>query len=377
MTGRVLIAGAGPVGMSLALALARRGVPSVLLDRGAGPGRAGSRSIVLSRGTLETYRALGCGDAMIAEGLVLRRARTYFRGKELFRVDFEPPADGDVPRFVNLQQTATERILREHVDRESLIELEWDAEIDALDQHDASVTVRAGPRRWEGRWLAGCDGAGSAVRRLLGVPFPGRTYPDRFLIADVRAALGLGNERHFHFSPPSNPGRQCLIHPQPLGEWRLDWQVPPDVDAESERRSGRLDERIRALIGDDTGYELTWLTAYRFHQRCAARFRARNAFLCGDAAHLVAPFGARGLNSGVEDARVLAEVLGTGGGADAYEARRRPVALEHLRVTGATMRFMAPPTPLHRLRRELILRGSVRVPRLRRHVDSGRLPDAA
>jgi 2-polyprenyl-6-methoxyphenol hydroxylase-like FAD-dependent oxidoreductase len=374
---RVVIAGAGPVGMTLALALARHGVASVLLDRAPGLSPAGSRSIVLARQSLETFGELGCGATMAAEGLALRRARTYFRGIELVRVDFPVPAPGAVPRFVNLQQPRTERLLLDRVEREPLIDVQWESEVTGVDQHDGGVVVRCGERRLRGRWLAGCDGAGSTVRRLLGVPFPGRSFRERFLIADVRAELSFGHERRFHFSPPSNPGRQCLIHPQPAGEWRLDWQVSPEVDADAERRNGRLDARIRALVGFDTPYELTWLTSYRFHQRCASRFRARNAFLCGDAAHLVAPFGARGLNSGIEDARVLAETLALGRDPDGYESRRRRAALEHLRVTGNTMRFMAPPTPLHRLRREAILRGSVHVPRLRRYIDSGRLPDTA
>jgi 2-polyprenyl-6-methoxyphenol hydroxylase-like FAD-dependent oxidoreductase len=116
-----------------------------------------------------------------------------------------------------------------------------------------------------------------------------------------------------------------------------------------------------------------WLTSYRFHSRLASRFRVGRVFLAGDAAHLMAPFGARGMNSGVEDATALASAIASGS-LEAYDEVRRPAAIENLRITGATMRFMAPPTPVHRLWRNAILRGSLLFPLLRRFVNSGKLP---
>jgi 3-(3-hydroxy-phenyl)propionate hydroxylase len=232
-------------------------------------------------------------------------------------------------------------------------------------------------------YVVGCDGAGSTVRQFAGITFPGRTFGDRFLIADVRADLSFPNERRFYFDPPSNPGRQVLIHPQPDDEWRIDWQVPPDTDVEEERRSGRLDDRIRRLLGE-TPYALAWLSGYRFHERVADRFREARVFLAGDAAHVFAPFGARGMNSGLEDAANLGWKLAAviHGEADeplldTYEAERRPAALENLCVTSATMRFMAPATPLHRFTRNAILHGSPHIGWLRRRVNSGRLAEPA
>jgi 3-(3-hydroxy-phenyl)propionate hydroxylase len=163
----------------------------------------------------------------------------------------------------------------------------------------------------------------------------------------------------------------------------MDWQVVSETDPTHERESGRLDERIRAIVGDRP-FELVWLTAYRFHERVADRFRAGRVLLAGDAAHLFAPFGARGLNSGVEDARNLGwklalRLAGEAPDAllDSYETERRAAALENLRVTSATMRFMAPPTRLHRALRNAILRASVRSHRVRRFVDSGKLAEPA
>jgi hypothetical protein len=149
---------------------------------------------------------------------------------------------------------------------------------------------------------------------------------------------------------------------------------------EAERASGGLDRRIRAVIGSTTPYELLWLTPYRFHQRLVERFRVGRVLLAGDAAHVVSPFGARGLNSGVADAENLAWKLAAvlaGSASDAllesYHTERRDAALENLAVTDASMRFMVPRGRLRRSLRNAVLRGSLRVPRLRRMVNSGRL----
>ena len=225
------------------------------------------------------------------------------------------------------------------------------------------------------------------VRHAIGIGFAGYTFDDRFLIADVRAALPFSNERHFHFDPPWNPGRQVLIHPQPDGVWRIDWQVPPETDADVERSSGGLDRRIRAVIGAETPYELVWMTGYRFSQRLADAFRSGRVFLAGDAAHVMSPFGARGLNSGVADAENLAWKLAwvlarRGAAIAARHVRGRAApggAVENLDATDATMRFMAPHGPLRRTWRDLVLRmaprlglvpaaGELRPPRRAGHV---------
>ena len=158
--------------------------------------------------------------------------------------------------------------------------------------------------------------------------FPGHSHEDLFLICDIRATLPFPRERRFFFDPPWNPGRQVLVHPQPDDLWRIDWQVPSGTDVEAERASGALDRRIRQVVGRTTPYELAWVTAYRFHQRLAPRFRVGRVLLAGDAAHLMSPFGARGLNSGAADAENLAWKLalvlgGRAPGGAARQLRRR------------------------------------------------------
>jgi 3-(3-hydroxy-phenyl)propionate hydroxylase len=384
---RVAVVGAGPIGLTAALELARLDVPTVVLEAKPALEPIGSRAIVLARHALATFRRLGC-EEIPRKGVVLTRARTFLGETELFTIEFPPAREHELPAFVNLQQTYTEQALLRRAEESPLIEIRWGAAVRSVRQTDKKVILgvrgRRGNEKVLTRFAIAADGAHSTVRKLLGIGFPGKSFNDRFLIADVRAELpGFPrDERRFYFDPPSNPGRQILVHPQPDGEWRIDWQLAPETDVEPERASGKLDARIQALVGD-APYELVWLTAYRFHQRLASRFRVGRVFLAGDAAHLMTPFGARGMNSGVEDASNLAPKLALvlAGAApdsllDSYERERRPVAQENLRVTGATMRFMAPPTVLHRAWRNAILRGSLRVPALCRFVNSGKLaPD--
>jgi 2-polyprenyl-6-methoxyphenol hydroxylase-like FAD-dependent oxidoreductase len=379
----VAIVGGGPVGMTAALVLAGHGLRSVVLEAEPRLLAQGSRSICVQRDVLEIFDRLGCGQVMADRGVSWTLGRTYYRDTELFQIRFPEPGGAAFPPFVNLPQAQLEVLLLERVRREPLIELRWSHRLESVEQDAEGVRLRAatpgGPAEVHAGYAIGCDGARSAMRRLLGVEFPGHSFDDRFLIADVRVALPFPNERRFFFDPPFNPGRQVLVHPQPDGVWRIDWQIPQGVEVEEERASGRLDRRIRAIVGD-ADYELVWLSSYRFHQRVAARFRVGRAFLAGDAAHLMSPFGARGLNSGVADAENLAWKLwlvleghAPAGLLDTYELERRAAARENVAITNATMRFMAPPTPLHRLLRVAVLRGSLRVAALRRLVNSGKL----
>jgi 2-polyprenyl-6-methoxyphenol hydroxylase-like FAD-dependent oxidoreductase len=364
---RVAVVGAGPIGLTAALELAALGIPSVVLEAKPQLEATGSRAIVLAHDALATFRRVGC-EEIPRKVVRLRLARTYLGETELFTRELPPELPDGLPAVANLQQTFTERALLRRAAETGLVDVRFDAAVTGLRRHNASVTLELDGDNVTAGYVIGADGAHSTVRKSLGVDFPGESFHDRFLIADIRAELPFPrDERRFYFNPPSNPGRQILIHPQPDGQWRIDWQVPPETDPEA-----GLDDRIRALVGD-TSYELVWLSAYRFHSRLATRFRVGRVFLAGDAAHLMAPFGARGMNSGVEDATAAAQAIATGD-FDAYERERRPVAIENLRITGATMRFMAPPTPLHRLWRNAILRGSLHVPPLRRFVNSGKLP---
>ena len=375
----VLVVGAGPTGLSAALALAAWNVPTIVIDEDATVASEGSRSICVQAHTLGIFERLGA-RAVADEGVSWNVGRTFYRDRELFQVQLSEVGAEEFPRFVNIPQWRVEQILLDAAERQPLIQMEWRARVDALAQDDDGIVVCAGERSWRGSYLVAADGGHSTIRELAGIPFPGSDHTDRFLIADIRAKLPFPNERRFFFDPPFHPGRQVLIHPQPDDVWRIDWRVPNDFDVEAERASGGIDRRIRQIVGD-LPYEIVWATSYLFHQRLAPRFREGRVFLAGDAAHLMSVFGARGMNSAVQDADNLAWKLALvwlGHAPDAlldtYHAERHPAAVENLRVTANTMRFLAPPNALLRLRRNLTLHFS-RFATVRRLVDSGRLSE--
>jgi 2-polyprenyl-6-methoxyphenol hydroxylase-like FAD-dependent oxidoreductase len=338
----------------------------------------GSRAIAIHRTSLAVWERLGCVDQMLERGVAWRTRRTYFREQELQTQTGPEPAPGELPPFLNLSQHETERYLLQAVSRSPLIDLRWQHTLAGLRQDHDGVTITAqtpnGLTTIRGCYLLACDGARSTTRKLLGLEFPGKTYPNRFLIADIRATLPFPREPRFFFDHPANPGHNILIHPQPDDIWRIDWQLGGDAVIEDERSAEAMDQRIRALIGD-APYELVWLSDYRFHQRLLRRLRHGRIFFLGDAAHLVSPFGARGMNGAIHDVEnlcwKLSYVLAGRAGPDlleTYQTERLPAQQHNQAVTDATMRFMAPRTRWQRLRRNLILRL-----RLRRLVDSGKM----
>ncbi|WP_291413447.1 FAD-dependent monooxygenase [Actinophytocola sp.] len=382
MSEPVVIAGAGPVGMVGALLLARHGVASVVLEAQPRRVAVGSRSICVQRDVLDILERVGVGALVADAGVTWTRGRTYFREHQVLEITFPEVGDSAFPPFVNTPQSVVELLLEQRLAEEPLIEVRWGQEVTSVaqDDHGVDVATRGGVVR--GSHLIAADGQRSAVRHALGLAFDGMSFSDKFLIADIRAELGYSvPERRFYFDPPWNPGRQVLLHPQPHGVWRIDWQVPDQFDLATERDNGGLDERIRAVVGD-RGYDIVWLSVYRFHQRMASRMRVGRILLAGDAAHAMSPFGARGLNSGVADADnavwkiVLAGQGRAGPGLlESYHLERGAAAEENLRITGDTMRFLVPQTDAEKARRVNVLERAVDDPDARTEIDSGKLAE--
>ena len=386
-SGRVVIVGNGPIGQTAALLLARWDIPVLLLDGRPARDRIGSKAICQQRDVLDIWDTVGAGTQIAAEGLTWTTARTFFQNDELFAQTFQDRGRSPFPPFVNISQTRTEELLDQQIAATPLIDVRWGHRVTSLAQDDASVTVQCETSECvveeTGAYALVCAGArGEVLRQLLGVTFDGQTFGDQFLICDIKTSLpGWEDERRFYFDPEWNPGRQVLIHPCPESTFRIDWQVPQDFDLPAEEASGALDTRIRQIVGD-ADYEIVWKSVYRFHARVVDKMTSGRVLIAGDAAHLVAPFGARGLNSGVQDAEnaawKLAYVLR--GWAppkllDSYDAERRAAAEENLAVTGATMRFLVPQNDQEADERLSTLIAARTDTRAHSRVDSGRLAE--
>jgi pentachlorophenol monooxygenase/3-(3-hydroxy-phenyl)propionate hydroxylase len=380
----VVVIGNGPVGETASLLIARWGIPVIVLDHRPERDMMGSKAICQQRDVLDVWEAVGAGRQLADEGVTWSTARTYYKDRELYSITLADAGQSGFPPFANISQSRTEEVLAGKMADNPLIEQRWGHEVTTISQDESGVHLTCntvdGAVAVRAPYVVMAAGSHAGkLRRQLGIGFPGQSYDDRFIICDIRAELlGWESERRFYFDPPWNPGRQVLIHPTPGSVFRIDWQVPADVDLDEEERSGRLDARIRAIIGPDADYAIVWKSIYTFHGRRAERMKAGRVVLAGDCAHLVAPFGARGLNSGVHDAENAAwklafvlrgwapeELLQT------YDTERMAAAGENLEITETTMRFLVPQSETERAHRLDVLERALDDPEARSQVDSG------
>ena len=384
-----IVLGCGPVGQTAALCLAAWGIPVVMLDRRPERDPIGSKALCQQRDVLDVWDHVGAGRQIADEGVTWTRAVTLYKDKELFTQGFVDRGRSPFPPFVNIGQNRTEQILDQHIAANPLITEKWGHDVVGIEQDDESITTvcrRAdgSEERITGAYVIAAPGnMGHLTRDMVGMSFEGTTFNDQFLICDIKTTLpGWELERRFYFDPSWNPGRQVLIHPCPDSTFRIDWQVPPDYDLAAEEASGALEERIRKIIGD-ADYEIVWKSAYRFHARQVDQMVAGRFLMAGDGAHLVAPFGARGLNSGVPDAENAAwkVAFAMKGWSDpsivaTYHDERHAAAKENLEVTAATMRFLVPQNQAEWDERYRILEAATTDKAIIPQVNSGRMAEA-
>ena len=383
----VVVVGAGPVGLALAIDLAQRDVPVLLLDDDDTLS-TGSRAICFAKRTLEVFDRLGCGDRMVAKGVSWNVGKVFFRDALVYRFDLLPEPGHERPAFINLQQYYVEGFLAERAAELPLIDLRWKNRVVSVDPRadhvrltietpEGSYTIDAGH-------VVACDGSRSTVRQAIGQESSGRVFRDRFLIADVKMAADFPAERWFWFDPPFHPGQSVLLHRQPDDVWRIDFQLGWDADPQEAKKPANIVPRVKALLADsalkDVPFELEWASVYTFSCERMARFRHGRVLFAGDAAHRVSPFGARGANSGIQDAENLAwklafVVQGRAGEAllDSYADERESAADENIRHSTRSTDFITPKSEISRLFRDATLALARDHAFARTLVNSGRL----
>ena len=363
----IVIVGGGPVGLTLALDLGRRGHAVTLFNR-LDFVAAGSKAICFSKRSLDIFDRLGVGDAMVEKGVTWNVGKVFWGSdpEPVYQFDLLPVKDQRRPAFINIQQYHVESFLLDALAGQPAIDIRWGHGVAGVRPHAGGVTLEVeaagGGYALDADWVIACDGSRSTVRDSLGLDFEGRVFEDNFLIADIRMKGDMPSERRFWFDPPFNPGQSALLHKQPDDVWRLDFQLGWDIDREAAVRPENVEPYVRGMLGPDIAFEQEWYSVYTFQCRRMRRFVHDRVVFAGDSAHLVSPFGARGCNGGLADADNLGwklDLILRGAAPpsllDSYDHEAIVTADENILASSRSTDFLTPKSAASRTLRDAVL----------------------
>ncbi|MBY4596858.1 FAD-dependent oxidoreductase [Ottowia caeni] len=379
----VVVVGAGPVGLATAIDLAQQGQSVLLLDNDDTVS-IGSRGVCYAKRALEVLDRMGCGESFVQKGVSWNVGRTFLREGEVFNFNLRPEEQHQRPGMINLQQYYLEEYLVQRTQQLPNLEKRFQSNVISAVPGEDKVTVRVetpeGPYSLTTDWLVVADGARSPIRSMLGLDIEGKIFMDRFLIADVVMKADYPAERWFWFDPPFHPGQSVLLHKQADNVWRIDFQLGWNADPVEERKPEKVIPRIKAMLGDEREFELEWVSIYTFQCRRMNSFNHGRVLFVGDAAHQVSPFGARGANSGIQDADNLAwklklvmEGKAPATLLDTYTEERGYAADENIMNSTRSTDFITPKSNTSRTFRNAVLELAASYPFARALVNSGRL----
>lgn len=382
----IVIVGAGPSGLTLACDLAQRGVHAVLLDEDdtVGVRGASSRGICYAQKSLEIFERLGIYERIAAKGITWSFGRTFSGEQEVYNFNLQANSVSRQPPFINLQQFYVEWFLVERILELGRTDVRWKSRVTRVEQLADGVRLDietpAGSYTIEADRLIDATGANSPIRTQLGIEAHASRSTDRWCISDVRFRKPLPTERWTWVDAPFNEGRGVWQHLMADGVWRIDYQMPEDCDTAHISKPEVAGARLREQLGPDVEFEFVWIGPYGYRDHLLDSFRHGRVFFIGDAAHVVSPFGARGGNSGIQDAANLGWKLalvtqGKAGDAllDSYDAERQPAAAQNLQVTSRSARFLAPRSPAEHTLRRAVVALAARHPFARALVNTGRM----
>jgi 3-(3-hydroxy-phenyl)propionate hydroxylase len=372
----VVIAGAGPIGLFAALELARHGVRCVLLESERQVSE-GSRAIVFTRRSMEILQQVGVADRISQNGLPWRFGNSFYRGQRVFRMEAPHDADDRFFPMINLQQQYLEEYMVDAVRAQPLIDLRWGNRVTEFTQNADGVALTVdtpeGPYTLNTGWLVAADGARSGIRSFMDLKLEGNSYEGRFVIADIRVDLPLPTERLAFFDPDWNPGNTVLMHREPHGIWRIDYQLPanetPEQALAPESLKSRIDAQLAMVGHAGVPWEMDWCSVYSARALTLPDYVHGRVLFTGDAAHMLPIFGVRGANTGWQDAQglmwrlaLVAQGVAPHKLLGSYSQERVGAAREIIDEAGKSTRFMTPPTPGFRLLRDAVLSLSLTQP---------------
>ncbi|QAU34186.1 FAD-dependent monooxygenase [Janthinobacterium sp. 17J80-10] len=366
---KVVIAGSGPAGMVAALELARHGVPSVVVTSELQVSQ-GSRAIVFTRRSMEILQQVGVAERMTENGLPWLYGNSFYRGQRVFRMESAREDDDRFFPMINIQQQYMEEYLLDACKANPLIDFRWGNKVVKVEQEAdfARVTLDTpeGEYTMESEWVVAADGGRSTIRTNMDLMMEGASYEGFFVIADIKIDLPLPTERLAYFDPDWNPGNTILMHREPHGIWRVDYQLPagetPEEALKPESLKKRIDAQLAMIGHAGAKWEMDWNSVYSARTLTLPDYVHGRVIFTGDAAHLLPIFGVRGANTGFQDAQSLAWHLAfvvKGLASEKllanHSAERVGAAREIIDEAGKSTRFMAPPSQGFRLLRDAVL----------------------
>ncbi len=389
----VVIIGAGITGLTLACALARHGVPAVLLDEdnSVGVKGASSRGICYTQKSLEIFHRLGIYERIAAKGVQWSVGRTFAGHDEIYSFDLRQQSNFQLsaqPPFINIQQFYIEGYLVERIQElsreNSCVDLRWLSRVVGFEQGDEVATLMvetpAGSYQMQASHVIDASGSHTPFHQWCHAGMQAKRGDDRWCIADVRFAKRPPAERHTWIEAPFNDNRAVWQHLMADDVWRIDYQMAPDADPAYVSSEAQVRARLQRQFGPDVQCEIIWVGPYAYRSQCLDQLRIGSVFFMGDTAKVVSPFGARGGNTGVADAdnlawKLAAVLRGQASAAllDSYNEERLEAAQQNVQVTNRTARFLRPADGMERTFRSAVIGLARQYPFARPLVNTGRM----